>query len=316
MKERVFLYAGALCLGLTFIGFGINSWSARPAGGGAVRPAEDTGPGGTAFTDIDLNDYRLYFDYTNDPDTWIEQNTTSDTARWVVGNTTAIDITEAADDLINVYTFRLASSTNALNLGTAAATGHSLTTGDVLAGGDLEVDGMIYGDGGVTTPDGSPVAAGNMRINNAELRFATGPNLIYSVDRVGAEASREISLYTGDAGNVGDYDTGFISIFTGDTTTDGNTGTISIYTGAAGAGAADAGDILMAVNGAPGAGTDVLQATGSAGAITMAKLKQEDAAATCTVGEIVLDNATTIELCYCQATNTWYCVALAAGPAD
>lgn len=45
-------------------------------------------------------------------------------------------------------------------------------------------------------------------------------------------------------------------------------------------------------------------------------LTQEDVGATCTVGEIKLDTAGTVELCYCQAENTWMCAALAAGPTD
>jgi len=42
-----------------------------------------------------------------------------------------------------------------------------------------------------------------------------------------------------------------------------------------------------------------------------------DIGATCTLGDVGIDTGgVTTELCYCAATNTWKCVALAAGPAD
>lgn len=47
------------------------------------------------------------------------------------------------------------------------------------------------------------------------------------------------------------------------------------------------------------------------------ELTQEDVGATCALGAIRLDTGgATKELCYCQATNTWLCAALAAGPTD
>lgn len=39
---------------------------------------------------------------------------------------------------------------------------------------------------------------------------------------------------------------------------------------------------------------------------------------TCTKGDISFDSAGTVELCFCQAADTWYCIAVddATGPAD
>ncbi len=46
-------------------------------------------------------------------------------------------------------------------------------------------------------------------------------------------------------------------------------------------------------------------------------LVQEDIGATCTTGSMGYDTGGSIdELCYCQATNTWMCTAVTAGPAD
>jgi len=83
----------------------------------------------------------------------------------------------------------------------------------------------------------------------------------------GAYASGAITINTGDTVNAGDYDSGALSLYTGDTTTDGDSGDVNIYTGVAGAGIADAGDIIFAVNGAPGAGTTMMTMDASAGKI-------------------------------------------------
>jgi hypothetical protein len=93
---------------------------------------------------------------------------------------------------------------------------------------------------------------------------------------------------------------------------------VNIYSGAAGAGIADAGDINFAVNGAPGVGTTALQILGATGTVNLALIAQKDVGATCTTGEWALDTAGTAELCYCQAVNTWYCIAFTdtTGPAD
>lgn len=69
--------------------------------------------------------------------------------------------------------------------------------------------------------------------------------------------------------------------------------------------------------GVVGAGTG---AVGSVAGFFSARgyvLVQEDIGATCTTGSMGFDTAgATKELCYCQATNTWFCAAVTAGPAD
>lgn len=127
-----------------------------------------------------------------------------------------------------------------------------------------------------------------------------------------------ITLRSGAQTNAGDYASGAVNVYTGATTTDGNTGAVNIYTGAAGAGAADAGNITLATNGAPGVGTTGFQILGATGKVDMLAITQGDLTASCTLGQVALDTANTPELCICQNTNTWYCVAIAdtTGPAD
>jgi hypothetical protein len=51
--------------------------------------------------------------------------------------------------------------------------------------------------------------------------------------------------------------------------------------------------------------------------LTSLVLIQADVGATCTTGNISYDTGgVTDELCYCQATNTWMCTAVTAGPLD
>jgi hypothetical protein len=51
--------------------------------------------------------------------------------------------------------------------------------------------------------------------------------------------------------------------------------------------------------------------------VNIFELTQEDVGSTCTLGQIRYDTGgATDELCICQATDTWMCVALASGPAD
>jgi hypothetical protein len=54
----------------------------------------------------------------------------------------------------------IGAGSTALNLGTAAATGHSLNASDVIVGGKLEVDGELFADGNLTLADASVVAFG------------------------------------------------------------------------------------------------------------------------------------------------------------
>jgi hypothetical protein len=83
-----------------------------------------------------------------------------------------------------------------------------------------------------------------------------------------AAASGSVSVASGPQNNAGDYASGALNLYTGATTTDGNTGAVNIYTGAAGAGTADAGNVVFAVNGAPGSGTTAMTIAGNGGGVT------------------------------------------------
>ena len=51
--------------------------------------------------------------------------------------------------------------------------------------------------------------------------------------------------------------------------------------------------------------------------VNILELTQDDLTSSCTLGQLKLDTGgSTKELCYCQATNTWLCTALNAGPTD
>ena len=53
------------------------------------------------------------------------------------------------------------------------------------------------------------------------------------------------------------------------------------------------------------------------GGVEILVLEQADLTATCTLGMLKYDTGGAIdELCYCQATDTWMCAAVAAGPSD
>ena len=193
-----------------------------------------------------------------------------------------------------------------------------LTITDESAGGiDLKtgVNGRLYAEG--------------TSLSRVALAFAYSHSTIstnggdtlsaYTGSYSGTVASGALSLYTGAQSNAGDYASGKVSVYTGATTTDGNTGLVEIYTGAAGAGAADAGNITLATNGAPGVGTTGLQILGATGKVDVLAVTQGDLGATCTLGQIAIDTGgATKELCLCQATDTWYCAAITdtTGPAD
>jgi len=104
-----------------------------------------------------------------------------------------------------------------------------------------------------------------------------------------------------------------------------NGGLQSVCNGACGtpATATAAGDLYvedaLEVDGA----TDLDGTLSVAGATTLtdmdtAVILQGDAPATCTLGQWFLDTATTNELCYCQATDTFYCISFTtvSGPTD
>jgi len=164
---------------------------------------------------------------------------------------------------------RIYNPTGPLNFGTSATTGHGLVgPDDTLVGGKLEVDGTVYFDGNVEV-------AGNVTMTGAKYLYvgqygiqpqvAANTLLLATQTRSNAFATSDASLYSGAQSNVGDYASGAVKLYTGDTTTDGNTGNVWIYSGAAGAGIADAGDLVLAVNGAPGTGTTVATFDASAG---------------------------------------------------
>ena len=51
--------------------------------------------------------------------------------------------------------------------------------------------------------------------------------------------------------------------------------------------------------------------------VNILELPQADLGSTCTLGQISLDTGGAAkELCYCQATNTWLCSTMSAGPTD
>lgn len=51
--------------------------------------------------------------------------------------------------------------------------------------------------------------------------------------------------------------------------------------------------------------------------VNILELTQADLTSTCTAGQLKYDTGgATNELCYCKATNTWFCTAMAAGPTN
>ncbi len=50
--------------------------------------------------------------------------------------------------------------------------------------------------------------------------------------------------------------------------------------------------------------------------VNILELPQADLGVNCTLGQIAIDTAATVELCYCKAENSWYCQPLTAGPTD
>lgn len=82
---------------------------------------------------------------------------------------------------IDVNGNELTDSTQAVNLGTDAATSHSLTVGDTIAGGALEVDGVVWLDGATTNLAATGVVlwAGQVRLSSPSadnIRIAHSDN--------------------------------------------------------------------------------------------------------------------------------------------
>lgn len=120
-----------------------------------------------------------------------------------------------------------------------------------------------------STTDNSSMNATSMRLYSAGEAnhynaYAGGDLNFYSLNSSGTNASGNVDVFTGAQTNVGDYESGAVVIDTGDTTTDGDTGDVTIRTGAAGAGAADAGDIFLQVNGT----TTVVKVAGATNQVT------------------------------------------------
>ena len=135
-----------------------------------------------------------------------------------------------------------------------------------------------------------------------------------TTNRATTLSTGDISITSGNQTNAGAYGSGGINLTTGNTTTAGATGDITLTTGTAGAGAADAGDINLKTH----TSTLGMQILGATGCVDTLRITQGDLTASCTLGQIALDTAGTAELCVCQATNTWYCIAVTdtTGPAD
>ena len=81
----------------------------------------------------------------------------------------------------------------------------------------------------------------------------------------------------------------------------------------------DANDVFNAVatgDGAGGIGASTITIGRTGDTIRMI-IPQSDVGATCTLGDWAYDTGgVTDELCYCQATNTWMCTTVLAGPTD
>jgi hypothetical protein len=87
------------------------------------------------------------------------------------GNTNTV----FATNYISMY-YRLTNSSAVLNLGTSAATGHTLASGDVIVGGKLEVDGRLYVDNGVVLLDNLDLSFGNSEDVDVRYSLAQTPD--------------------------------------------------------------------------------------------------------------------------------------------
>jgi hypothetical protein len=181
--------------------------------------------------------------------------------------TTAQFVTELP---VNINGHRVFDSSAALNLGGTYAATRGGVTGSVTIGKDagsisLEVEGLAYFESDI-------VAGGYVYVSNLGVRpLSSAVNLqLYSAPLSTAAATQPVYIYSGGQTNAGDFASGAVNIASGPTTdADGGSpsGPVNIYSGAAGGGAfqADAGDVVMSVNGAPGSGETVLTLYGATG---------------------------------------------------
>jgi len=151
--------------------------------------------------------------------------------------------TSSAD---GIWEMGISAGTRGVRFDTASVDGELTLTDE--SGGDLYLIASKFGFGSTTFYD-----VQNLYLNHASAniqnRNSSGTLKLNTQSVTAAAGTGAISIFTGAASNIGDYDTGAVNIYSGDTTTDGDTGPIILRTGVAGAGAADAGDILFQTHG-------------------------------------------------------------------
>lgn len=216
---------------------GINLYSAAQTNAGNYASGDVSIYTGATTTDGDTGDLILY------------------TGAAGAGAADAGDITLKVNGTTQVAQFKGADGL--LYLGTAAQGvkfDTSTTDGNLYltdeAGGALTVRSSVFR---------SPTYSSLSGTEATELKTWQG---------AGTSPTGAVSLYSGAQTNTGDYASGKLSLYTGATTTDGNTGNVEVYSGTAGAGAADAGNLVFAVNGAPGVGTTALTIAGNGGGLS------------------------------------------------
>jgi lipopolysaccharide export system protein LptA len=154
--------------------------------------------------------------------------------------TCSSDATFCLEDDTNHYVHFLAPDANATGL----------RFGDVTA--DIEAQ-IAYGNTSHGTHPGCfrLYAEGNTEFADV-CRYTTSYLQAYTVksaDSSTTTATNTLTIQSGDQSNAGNYASGAVTIESGTTTTDGDTGDVTLRTGAAGVGAADAGDILFQTHG-------------------------------------------------------------------
>lgn len=235
--------------------------SANLYGGSALYPdLEPAWSGGVATTDMDLAGYNLYPNQSADPNSYLVYNA-DDRYDLVAGGAVALRIDNSYILINATIPLQWGSLTKLLPNadGNLTLSNNAGTQGVLLD--TSTADGYLYlydESGGAMYLAASRFYSGGSHFRN-NLLTMDGPAQIVTSTKTGTANSEQLTITTGDQTNAGDYRTGNINIASGDTTTDGDTGNINIYSGVAGAGIADAGDLIFAVNGAPGVGTEVLR---------------------------------------------------------